>query len=230
MGSPAAAPVVVREVWHARGELLGDDLVSLVSVLSLGGSAVLHADNYKVHLPRATIVTLAGYGLTARGPAATTVKWRRLVETRLRTLLVMIAREGHRWGDGARWAEVPIPVDGDSSDEGLPASDHSESDGSADDASSNGGWSSESDQGGGGGVMGENLTIFALRVATLNLRGYQRKKTEVLASALGHKVDVLALTEIRSGTQGTVEGEDHDLWESGAKGAEGKALMVHTGG
>ena len=51
---------------------------------------------------------------------------------------------------------------------------------------------------------------------------------EVLATALRHKVDVLALTETRSRTQGRVEGEDYDLWESGANRAEGKALLVHT--
>ena len=70
----------------------------------------------------------------------------------------------------------------DSSDEGLPANDHSESDGSADDASFDGGWSSVSDQG--RDATDEDRTTFALRVATLNVRGYQRKKTEVLATAL----------------------------------------------
>ena len=85
-------------------------------------------------------------------------------------------------------------------------------------------------RGGGGGTTGENPTIFALRVATLNVRGYQRKKMEVLATALRHKVDMLALAETRSRTHGRVEGEDHDLWESGANGAEGKGLLVHIGG
>ena len=41
---------------------------------------------------------------------------------------------------------------------------------------------------------------------------------------------MLALTETRSRAQGRVEGEDHDLWESGADRAKGKALLVHTGG
>ena len=181
MGSPAAAAVVVGELCHARGELLGDDLVGLVSMLPLGGSGLLHADNYEVHLPRATTMAFASHVKTARVPAATTVKWRVLVETRVRTLLVMTAGEGYKWGDTARCAEVPIPADGDSSDEGLPASDHSESDGSEDDASSDGVSSSDVDQG--GDATGENPNIFALRVAMLNVCGYQRKKMEVLATA-----------------------------------------------
>ena len=69
-----------------------------------------------------------------------------------------------------------------------------------------------------------------LRVATLNIRGYGRKKTEVQAAATRHRIDALALTETRSRRQGQVEGEDYDLWESGAEGAKGKALRVHTGG
>ena len=69
-----------------------------------------------------------------------------------------------------------------------------------------------------------------MRIATLNVRGYQRKKIEVSVTVLGHKVDVLALTETRSRTQGRVEGVDHDLWELGADKAEGEALLVHTGG
>ena len=63
-----------------------------------------------------------------------------------------------------------IPTDGDSLDEGLPASDRSESDGRASDASSEEGWSSDSDQR--GDAAGENPTLFALRGATLNVRGY----------------------------------------------------------
>ena len=58
------------------------------------------------------------------------------METRVRTLLFMTAGEGRRWGNAARCAKMPIPADGDSSHEGLFASDHSESDGSVDDASS----------------------------------------------------------------------------------------------
>ena len=228
MGSPVAAPVVVRELWHARGELYGDDLEGLVSVLLLGGSAVLHADSTEVHLLRATSLTFANHVPNARVPAATAVKWRWPVETLVGTLLVMTAGEGRRWGDTTEYAEVPVPADGDRSDEGLPADDHSESDGSAGDASSDGGWSSDSDQG--REPMDEDPTTFALRVATLNVHGYQRKKTEVLATALRHKVHVPALTETRSQTQGRVEGEDYDLWESGANRAEGNALLVHTGG
>ena len=49
----------------------------------------------------------------------------------------------------------------------------------------------------------------------------------MLATALRHKVDVVALTDTRSRTQGGVEGEDHDLWELEADGTEGKALLVH---
>ena len=145
MGSPAAAPVVVRELWHARGEILGDDLVCLVSVLPLGGSAVLHADSYEVHRPRATAVAFTGHVPTARVPAATAVTWRGLVETRVWTLLVMKTGEGRRWGDTASCANIPIPADGDSSDEGLVASVNNESDGSANDASLYGGWSSDND-------------------------------------------------------------------------------------
>ena len=63
-----------------------------------------------------------------------------------------------------------VPADGNSSDEGLPANDYSESDGSADDASSDGGWSSDNNQG--RDATDENPTTFALRVATLNVRGY----------------------------------------------------------
>ena len=167
MGSPAAAPVVVRELWHAKGELFGDDLEGLVSVLPLDRSAVLHADSNEVHLPRATAMTFAGH--VPRVPAATVVKWRGQVETRVRTLLVMTTREGRRWGDAAEHAEVQVPADGDSSDDGLPADNHSELDGSADDASSDGGWSSDSDQG--QDTTNEDTTIFALPVATLNVRG-----------------------------------------------------------
>ena len=227
MGSPAAAPVVVRELWHARGELFGDDLEGLVSVLPLGGSAVLHAVGAAVHLPRATAVTLASHVPAVRVPAAMAVKWRGQVETRVRTLLVTTAREGRRWGDVAKYAEVPVPAQGDNSDEGLPADDLSELDGSAGDASSDGGWSSDSDEG--RAPTDEDPTTFVLRMGTLNVCCYQRKKTEVLATALRHKVDVLALTEARSRTQGRVEGEDYDLWELGANRAEGKALLVHTG-
>ena len=88
---------------------------------------------------------------------------------------------------------MQVPADGDSSDEGSPADNHSESDGSTDDASSDGGWSSDSDQG--RTATDENRTIFALRVAMLNVRGYQWKKTEVVEAALRHEVDVLALIE-----------------------------------
>ena len=41
---------------------------------------------------------------------------------------------------------------------------------------------------------------------------------------------MLPLTDIRSRTQGRVEGEDHNLWGSRANGAEGKAHQVHSGG
>ena len=148
------------------------------------------------------------------------------METRVRTLPVMTVGEGRRWGNAARCAEMPIPADGDSSHEGLLASDRSEPHDSADSASFEERRSSDNDQRGDTGS--ENLTLFARRVAAFNLRGYQRKKTEVLATALRHKVDALALIETRSRTQGKVEGEDHDLWESGANGTEGKALLVHT--
>ena len=196
MHSPAAAPVVVRELWHAKGEPFGQDPEGLVSALPLGGSAVLHAVGAAVHLLRAAAVTFASHVPAVRVPAATAVKWRRQVETGVRTLLVMTAGEGRRWEDRAEYAEVPVPVDGDSSDEGLPADDHSELDGSAGDASSDGGWSSDGDQG--REATDEDPTTFVLWVATLNVHGYQRKQTEVLATTPRHKVDVLALTESRS--------------------------------
>ena len=93
MGSPAAALVVVRKLWHARGELHSDDLMGLVSVLPLGGSAVLHDGRYEVPLPRATTVAFAGRVPAARVLAAAAVEWRGLVETRVWTTLVMTTRE-----------------------------------------------------------------------------------------------------------------------------------------
>ena len=92
------------------------------------------------------------------------------METRVRTLLVMTAGEGHSWGDTADYAEVPVQADGDSSDEGLAAADHGEWDGSAADASSDRGWSSDSDQG--REATDEDPTTLVSRVATLNVRGY----------------------------------------------------------
>ena len=117
MGSFAAAPVVVRELWHATGDLFGDDLAGLVSVLPLGGSTVLHADSIEVHLPRATSVTFAGHVPTPRVPTAMAVKWRGQVETRVWTLLLMTTRGGrgaqmgrHGWmcrGAGPRgWGQL----------------------------------------------------------------------------------------------------------------------------
>ena len=141
----------------------------------LGGSAVLHDGEYVVHLPRATAVAFAGHKRAPMVPAATVVKWRGQVETRVWTLMVMTAGEGRQWGSAALCADMPVPADGDSSDEGVPASDRGESDNSADDASSEEGWSSDSDQRGDAG--GENPTLFALRIAALNVRSYQRKKT-----------------------------------------------------
>ena len=228
MGSLAAAPVVVRELWHATGELYGEDLVGLVSVLQLGGLTVLHAESIEGHLPRATSMTLASQVPTARVPAATAVKWRGRVETRLQSLLVMTAGEGRTWGDAAKYAGLQVPADEDSLDECLPPDDHSESDGTVDDASYNAGWSSDGDQR--REARDEDPTTFALRVATLNVRGYQRNKPEVLVTALRLKVNVLALIETRSRTRGKVEGEDYALWELGANRAEGKAVLVHTGG
>ena len=81
MGSPSAVPVVVRELWHATGQLQGDNVEGLVSVLPLGGSDVFHDSGYEVHLPRATEVAFAGHLRAARVPAATALsgggKWRR---------------------------------------------------------------------------------------------------------------------------------------------------------
>ena len=68
MGSPAAAPVVVCELWHARGELFADDLEGLVSVLPVG---------IEVHLPRVTTVTFASHVPTVRVAAAAAFKSRR---------------------------------------------------------------------------------------------------------------------------------------------------------
>ena len=124
MGSRAAAPAVVRELWHARGELYSDDLEGLVSVLALGGSAVLHAVGTEVHFPRATTVTFASHVPTAGELAATVVKWRGHVETRVRTLLVITLGERRKWGDAAEYANVPVPAEGDSMDECMLAHDH----------------------------------------------------------------------------------------------------------
>ena len=75
--------------------------------------------------------------------------------------------------------------------------------------------------------MDEDPTTFVLRVATLNVRGYERKKTQVLATALRHKVDVQAVTETRSRTrisEGRVEGADYDLWDPGETEQKGKRI------
>ena len=91
-------------------------------------------------------MAFAGHVRATMVPAATAIKWRGQVEMRVQTLLVMTPVERRQWGDTARCADMPVPADGDSSDEGLPTSDHSESNGSTDDASSEEGWSSDSDQ------------------------------------------------------------------------------------
>ena len=48
LGRPAATPAMVRELWHARGQVRGDDLEGLVGVLPLGGAAVLRAAGCEV--------------------------------------------------------------------------------------------------------------------------------------------------------------------------------------
>ena len=69
-----------------------------------------------------------------------------------------------------------------------------------------------------------------LRTVALNVRSYRHKKTEGWATAARFHVDVQALTETLSRPQGLVEGEEYDLWKSGAEGAGGKALLIHHGG
>ena len=100
MGSPTSAPVVVRELWHARGELNSDDLEGLVSVLPLGGSATLHSGQRSVYIPRSTALSVPGQMQNPTVPAAAAVRWRGTQETRTRTILVMTAGEG-RWWRGA---------------------------------------------------------------------------------------------------------------------------------
>ena len=108
---------------------------------------MLHAVGSQVHLPRAIAVALASHMPSAGLLAATAVKWRGQAHTQMRTFLVTMAGDGRIWRDVAKYAEVPVLADGDSLDEGLPAYDHNESDGSAGDATLDGGWSSDSDQG-----------------------------------------------------------------------------------
>ena len=194
MGSPAAALLVVRELWHARGDLFGDDRAGLVSVLPL--SALLNADNNEVHLPRATAVTFAGHVPTARVPAATAIKWRGQVETRVRTLLIMVAGEGRGWKDTAGCADVQVPAAGDSLGEGH-------------------------------GREPDHLCAAGGDVECTRLPAEEDGSA---ATALRHKVDVLALTETRSQTQGESGGGRLRPMGVGANRAEGKALLVHTGG
>ena len=99
---------------------------------------MLHADITELHLPTATAGTFASNVPTTRVAAATGVKWKGQVETRVRYLLIMTAGKGRKWGDVVEYAEVLVPADGDSSDEGLLVDDHSEPDGSAGHASSDG--------------------------------------------------------------------------------------------
>ena len=65
-------------------------------------------------------------------------------------------------------------------------------------------------------------------MATLNVRGCRKKKTDIQATATMPRVDVLAITETRSRFQGRVEGGHHDLWGLRAGILKGKALLVHT--
>ena len=122
MGSLASAPVVVRELWHARGELNCDDLEGLVSVLPLGGSATLRSGQRSVYIPRSTALSVHGLLLNPMVPAAAAVRWRGTQETRTRTILVMMAGEGRWWRD-APPSRVPEAPDASSSDEGLPEDD-----------------------------------------------------------------------------------------------------------
>ena len=195
----------------------------------LGGSTTLHSGGQSVYIPRSAAL-VDGRLQSPMMPAAASVRWRGTQETRTRTVIVMTAREGRWWRAEAPLGipEAPEAPGSSSSDEGLPDEDREESASSSDDASSEEGWSSDSEAEEAAGR--DSRGGFSLRVATLNVRGYGRKKTEVQATATRYRIDALALTETRSRRQGQVEGEDYDLWESGAERAEGKALLVHVGG
>ena len=119
MGSPALAPVVVRELWHARGALHPEDLEGLVSILALGGLATLRSEGYNAHIPRSTALSVGARLESPVIPAAAAVQWRGTQETRTRTVLVLIAGEGRWWRGAAPPGILEAPRD-NSSDEGLP--------------------------------------------------------------------------------------------------------------
>ena len=192
-----------------------------------GGWTTLHSSEQSVYVPRSTALGVDGWLRSPMILAAATVRWRGTLETRTRTVIVMTTGEG-RWWRRAAPLGIPEAPDSSSSDEGLPDEDHEESASSSDNASSEEGWNSDSEAE--EAADRDSREGFNLPVAALNVRGYGRKKTEVQATATRYPVDALALTETRSRRQGQVEGEDYDLWESGAKRAEGKALLVHAGG
>ena len=205
MGSPASAPVVVKELWHVRGALHSEDLEGLVSVLALGGSTTLHSSEQSVYVPRSTALGVDGWLQSPMIPAAATVRWRGTLETRTMTIIVMTSGEG-RWWRRAAPLGIPEAPHSSSSDEGLPDEDHEESASSSDNASSEEGWNSGSEAE--EAADRDSREGCNLRVAALNARGYGRKKTEVQATATRYRIDALALTETRSRRHGQVEGED----------------------
>ena len=168
MGSPASAPVVVRELQHMRGALHSEDLEGLVSVLAMGGSTTLHSGGQSVYVLRSAALRVDGRLQSLMMPAAASVRWRGTQETRTTTVIVMTAGEGRWWSEEAPMG-IPEAPGSSSSDEGLPDEDCDESASSSDDASSEEGWSgdSEAEEAAGRDSRGG----FSLRVATLNVRG-----------------------------------------------------------
>ena len=80
--------MVGTNLRHAGVELHDHDLARVVGVLSPRGSAALHDGEDIMHLPQATAVAFAGHGQAPMVLAPTTVKWRRQMETMVRTLMV----------------------------------------------------------------------------------------------------------------------------------------------
>ena len=148
-----------------------------------------------MHLRQVTAVAFARPMPSPVVPPDTAVKWRGLLQTRVQTPIVVAAGEGHRWGCAHLCADLPVPAEGDSLDEGLLWERSHECDGNADDASSEEGWSNDSDQ---QDTRGGTPTHFALCITALKVCGCQQKKTEVMATALNHNVVVLAFTKTRS--------------------------------
>ena len=68
-----------------------------------------------------------------------------------------------------------------------------------------------------------------LRIGTVNAQGWGQKRTEIEATVQKYRLDIAVVTETRSHRRGWTRGEVVDTWESGADGAEGKAVSIpHT--